>query len=120
MTLKEKVLKMRFNKFGFSKVIYFGDLDRDVFPNKIDIVKWENISPTEVIDWKTGKRKTITEYCYVIAQLEWNDHEPCWEFKSIGTRYLEDGTEELNKWILDFCNKYYVDDDTKELCEVEE
>lgn len=91
MTLKEKVLSMRMNEFEFHKVSFLGS-NEDVFPHKIHIVKW--LQP---------------DYCFVIGELEWNAHDSYWRFKSIGTRYLEYGTEELNKWILDFCNKYEVE-----------
>lgn len=100
-TLKDKVLSMRMNEFGFSKIINV-DPNKDVFPNKIHIVKWEE-------DWN-----------FAIGELKWNAHEPCWEFKSIGTRYLEHGTDELNKWILDFCDKYEVEDGELIEREVEE
>lgn len=116
MTLREKVLSMRMNEFGFSRVLFWGS-DRDVFPHKIHVVKWVNCEPMEVYSVEKRAYTKTTTYCYVIGSLEWNSHEPCWEFKSIGTRYLEDGTEELNKWILDFCNKYEVVDG--ELREVE-
>lgn len=109
MNLREKVLSMRMNEFGFSRVSFLGS-DKDVFPNKIHIVKWVNCEPTEYTSVEKRAYTTMTAYCYVIGSLEWNDNEPCWEFKSIGTRYLEVGTEELNKWVLDFCNKYEVVD----------
>lgn len=109
MTLREKVLSMRLNEFGFSKVCFLGS-DKDVFPNEIHIVKWEETEPIEVYSLTEKKKVTRTSFCYVIGSLEWNSKESCWEFHSIGTRYLEDGTEELNKWILDFCNKYEVID----------
>lgn len=109
MTLREKVLSMRMNEFGFSRVSFWGS-DKDVFPNRIHVVKWANCDPFEAYSFDKKEYVKVNCYCYVIGSLEWNSHEPCWEFKSIGTRYLEDGTEELNKWILDFCNKYEVVD----------
>lgn len=117
MTLREKILSMRMNEFGFKKVSYFGQPDKDVFPNKIDIVKWVETEPRKVFSLNEGKYIMSTQYCYVIAQLEWDSHEGAWDFKSIGTRYLEDGNDELSKWILDFCEKYYVDE-YEELAEV--
>lgn len=109
MALREKILSMRMNEFGFSKVSSLIP-DYDVFPNMIHIVKWEETEPMEIYSLTEKKMVTRTSYCYVIAELEWDSKERDWEFRSIGTRYLEDGTEELNKWILEFCNKYKVVD----------
>ena len=33
-------------------------------------------------------------------ELDWNDHEPCWEFSSVGTRFLEDYVDGLSEYIL--------------------
>lgn len=109
MTQREKVLSMRMNEFGLSKISFFG-LDKDVFPNQIHVVKWVDCEPFNAYSIDKQKYITVTTHCYAIGKLKWNEHEPCWEFESVGTRYLEDGTEELNKWILDFCNKYEVVD----------
>ena len=109
MTLREKILSMRLNEFGFSKVCFLGS-DKDVFPQQIDIVKWEETEPRRVFSLNEMKYIESTSYCFVIGTLKWNEKEPCWEFESTGTRYLEYGTEELNKWLLDFCNKYEVCD----------
>lgn len=120
MTLKETILSMRMKEFGFAKVHYLGQPDKDVFPQKIDIVKWVTLDePMRVFDLEMGRHKYITEYSYTIAQLEWDAHEDWWDFKSIGTRYLKDGTEDLSKWILDFCGSFAVDD-SGELYEVTE
>lgn len=37
---------------------------------------------------------------FVIACFYYNFKEPCWEFSSIGTRYLEYYSEGLNDWLL--------------------
>lgn len=107
--IREKVLSMRMNEFGFKKVSFLGS-DVDVFPNKIHIVKWVTSEPFEAFSVEKGKYVSVTSYCYVIGSLEWNDHEPCWEFSSCGTRFLIDGTEELMRWIYDFTEKYEVVD----------
>lgn len=109
-SLKDKILSMRYNEFGFSKVHFFGS-DKDVFPNKIHIVKWVVCDePYEAISTKDGKKHKYYTYNYAIGELEWDVNEPRWDFRSIGTRYLEDGDVGLNKWILDFCEKYEVCD----------
>ena len=107
--MKEKILSMRFNEFAFSNVCFWGS-DKDVFPQQIDIVKWNEKEPRRVFSSNERKYIESTSYCFVIGKLKWNEKEPCWEFESVGTRYLEYGTEDLNKWILDFCEKYEVCD----------
>lgn len=37
---------------------------------------------------------------FVIADFYYNFKEPGWEFKSVGTRYLEYYSEGLNEWLL--------------------
>lgn len=39
------------------------------------------------------------ECCYVVAWIDWNDHEPCWEFSSVGTRFLDDYEDGLCEYI---------------------
>jgi hypothetical protein len=46
---------------------------------------------------------------FVIADFWWNDREPCWEFKSVGTRYLEYYSEGLNDWLLKCMNALECD-----------
>lgn len=71
-----------------------------------DIVKWEQHDPIEVIDMKTGEKKMSTENCYVVARLVWDSNEPWFDFKSIGTRWLEcKPTEAVIDMIMDFANK---------------
>ena len=40
------------------------------------------------------------EWCYVVAWIDWNDREPCWEFSTFGTRFLEDYVDGLSEYIL--------------------
>lgn len=69
-----------------------------------DIVKWVKCDPYNVIDAKTGKEKTIDQYCYSVGRLEWDEKESCFEFKSIGLRWLESNpTERVIKMTLMFC-----------------
>lgn len=49
----------------------------------------------ELVKYKGG-------YCYVVAWLDWDSSEPCWEFSSVGTRFLEDYEEGLSEWIMSF------------------
>ena len=75
-------------------------------PVKFDIVKWDDCEPHEAMNLKTGKNEIITRYCYTVAFLEWNPKEPCFEFKSVGLRWLRSGAgEDVIKMILDFAEK---------------
>lgn len=68
-------------------------------PPKFDIVKWEEI------DGETGEERQITKYCYSVGRLEWNPKKPCFEFESIGLRWLESNpSERVIKMILGFCS----------------
>ena len=70
-----------------------------------DIVKWEKCDPYNVIDGKTGKEKTIDQYCYSVGNLEWDEKEEGFNFKSIGLRWLESNpSERVIKMILGFCS----------------
>lgn len=74
-------------------------------PKRFDIVKWEECEPHMSIDDDTGEKRQITKFCYSVGHLEWNPKEPCFEFKSIGLRWLESNpTERVIKMILGFCN----------------
>ena len=74
-------------------------------PKRFDIVKWEECEPHTAIDGETGEERQITKYCYSVGHLEWNNKEPCFEFKSIGLRWLESNpTERVIKMVLGFCN----------------
>ena len=60
----------------------------------------------DVVKWK--KDESGKEYCYSIARLEWDSHEPCFDFKSVGLRWLEDPAStdpEVREMILEFCEK---------------
>ena len=72
-------------------------------PIKFDIVKWVDCEPHEVTNLITGKKEIQTRYCYLVAFLEWNPKEPCFEFKSFGLRWLRaNASEAVIKMILDF------------------
>lgn len=90
--------------FQIRDVVYLFDSPNR--PIKFDIVKWVDCEPHEVIDLRTGKKKIETRYCYSVAFLEWNPKEPCFEFKSVGLRWLRSGaSEDVIKMILDFAEK---------------
>ena len=55
----------------------------------------------ELIKWyeHDGKR-----YCYTVAFIEWDEDEPCWEFRSVGMRFIEDYEEGLCEYIKAYMN----------------
>ena len=73
-------------------------------PTRFDIVKWVECEPYKAIDLKTGEEVVKTKHCYSVGTLEWDKEEPCFEFKSIGLRWLEENpSEKIVKMILGFC-----------------
>ena len=88
---------MRFKDFEIRPAVF---LDGHTDPKKWDVVKWCKTEPREVYDLRTGEKKMSDKYCYSVASLEWNSKEPCWEFSSVGTRFLEDYEEGLCEFVL--------------------
>ena len=90
---------MRFKDFEIRPTIF---LDGHTDPKRWDVVKWCKCEPREVIDGITGETKMSDTYCFSVASIWWNEKEPCWEFESVGTRFLEyyeDGLcEFVYKW----------------------
>ena len=91
---------MKFKDFEIRPTSY---LDGHIDPKHWDVVKWYDHAPWETIDWVTSEKKISTSSCYSVAHIWWNEKEPCWEFKSVGTRFLKDYVEGLcefiNKWL---------------------
>ena len=87
---------MRFKDFEIRPTAY---LDGHTDPKKWDVVKWQDHKPIESIDLRTGEKKISTRSCYSVAHLWWNEKEPCWEFESYGTRFLDDYEEGLCEFI---------------------
>ena len=50
----------------------------------------------ELIKWH---KDTAGEWCYVVAFVDWNPKEPCWEFRSVGTRFIDDYENGLCEYI---------------------
>lgn len=74
---------MRFKDFEIRPVKL---LDGVIDPKRFELVKW----------YEPGR-------CYVVAWLEWNSKEPCWELQSVGLRLMRDWVDGLDKWILAWC-----------------
>lgn len=92
----------KFKDFEIRDIVYFGKPPKDR-PIEFDLVKWQEHEPYEVIDLGTGEKKMSTKHCFSIARLWWNDHEPCFEFESVGLRYLENREDGLEEWLLKWC-----------------
>ena len=88
---------MKFKDFEIRPTCF---LDGHKDQKKWDVVKWCTCDPHEVVDGMTGKKKVIDTYCFSVAFLEWDDKEPCWEMRSVGTRFLEYYEEGLCEFIL--------------------
>lgn len=96
-----KVYTDIWNDFQFRQLIY---LDGNFDKYKFDLVKWIHRDiPTAVTDLKTGEKYMSDRYCFSVGTLIWDAKEGWFDFKSVGTRYLEYRIDGLEEWILDFC-----------------
>ena len=95
-----RVYGEEWNGFQFRSPTY---LDGHFDPYEFDLVKWREHEPYEVTDWQSGEKKLSTKYCFSIARLWWNDKEPCFEFESVGLRYLEYREDGLEEWLMKWC-----------------
>ena len=55
---------------------------------RFDIVKWDTCEPRLVTTFN-GQMKWVTEYCYSIANLNWNPEEEGFDLVSVGMRFPE-------------------------------
>lgn len=89
---------MRFKDFEIRPTVF---LDGHTDPKKWDVVKWcKREKPERVFDIGHGEYKMSDKYCFSVAQIYWNEKEPCWEFSSVCTRFLECYEEGLCEFIL--------------------
>lgn len=73
--------------------------------HNFELVKWyKTNTPVEVINVETEEKVFRSEFCYVVAWIDYNDREPCWEFKSVGMRFIDDYVEGLCDYIKQFLN----------------
>lgn len=77
-------------------------LSGEEMDDKFAIELTQEHEPMEVLDYITNEKKIVTSSSFVIGMLEWNSKEEAFEFKSVGLRYLEYGTEELSELIIKF------------------
>lgn len=76
---------MRFKQFEIRKPTLLGNPPTDdYFKYNFDVVKWADDN----------------SHCWSIARIEYNPDESCFEFSSIGTRYLQFRESGLEIWLL--------------------
>ena len=89
---------MKFKDFEIRPACF---IDGHTDPKYFDLVKcYKTDKPVKVTDAKTGEEKMQDTFCYSVAQIWWNEKEPCWEMHSVGTRFLEYYEEGLSEFIL--------------------
>ena len=85
---------MQFKDFEIRPV---KSLDGVIDPKRFELVKWYDHEP-----YIHGE-STSTRSCFVVAWLEWNDKEPCFELKSVGLRLVENWVDGLDQFIIKWC-----------------
>ena len=85
---------MQFKDFEIRPV---KSLDGVIDPKRFELVKWYDHEP-----YVHGE-STSTRSCFVVAWLEWNDKEPCFELTSVGLRLVENWADGLDKFIIKWC-----------------
>ena len=85
---------MQFKDFEIRPV---KSLDGVIDPKRFELVKWYDHEP-----YVHGE-STSTRSCFVVAWLEWNDKEPCFELTSVGLRLVKNWVDGLDKFIVKWC-----------------
>lgn len=85
---------MQFKDFEIRPV---KSLDGVIDPKRFELVKWYEHEPY------VHGGNTSTRSCYVIAWLEWNDKEPCFELASVGLRLVKNWVDGIDKFIIKWC-----------------
>ena len=83
---------MRFKNFEIRKCTFLGD------PPTPDYHKWN----FDLVKWAKHE-ESDREYCFSVGRLTWDRKEPGFEFRSVGTRYLEEREDGLEEWLLKWC-----------------
>ena len=85
---------MQFKDFEIRPV---KSIDGVIDPKKFELVKWYDHEP-----YVHGE-STSTRSCFVVAWLEWNAKEPCFELVSVGLRLVKNWVDGLDKFIVKWC-----------------
>lgn len=91
---------MKFKDFEIRPV---KSIDGVTDPNRFELVKWYEHEPQGVTNLRPGKVGTSTRSCFVVAWLEWNAKEPCFELTSVGLRLVENWADGLDQFIIKWC-----------------
>lgn len=91
---------MKFKDFEIRPV---KSIDGVINPKRFELVKWYDHEPIPVTNMRTGKVENSTRSCFVVAWLEWNDKEPCFELVSVGLRLVDNWVDGLDKFIIKWC-----------------
>ena len=85
---------MKFKDFEIRPV---KSLDGVIDSKRFELVMWYDHEP-----YIHGESAS-TRSCFVVAWLEWNDKEPCFELKSVGLRLVENWVDGLDQFIIKWC-----------------
>ena len=85
---------MKFKDFEIRPV---KSLDGVIDPKRFELVKWYDHEP-----YIHGE-STSTRSCFVVAWLEWNAKELCFELTSVGLRLVENWADGLDQFIIKWC-----------------
>lgn len=85
---------MKFKDFEIRPV---KSLDGVIDTKRFELVKWYDHEP-----YVHGE-STSTRSCFVVAWLEWNAKEPCFELTSVGLRLVKNWAEGLDQFIIKWC-----------------
>ena len=85
---------MQFKDFEIRPV---KSLDGVIDPKRFELVKWYDHEP-----YVHGEN-TSTRSCFVVAWLERNDKEPCFDLTSVGLRLVENWVDGLDQFIIKWC-----------------
>lgn len=83
---------MKFKNFEIRPV---KSLDGVIDSKRFELVKWYDHEPY-VHSASTGS-------CFVVAWLEWNDKELCFELMSVGLRLVKNWADGLDQFIIKWC-----------------
>lgn len=85
---------MKFKDFEIRPV---KSIDGVTDSKRFELVKWYDHEP-----YVHGE-STSTRSCFVVAWMEWNAKEPCFELTSVGLRLVENWVDGLDKFIIKWC-----------------
>ena len=101
----------RVDGYQVRDVVYLGRPPENE-PVKYSIDKWMPEEPHmgtvyHIVDGRfVPEEKMITEYCYSVGHIEWDDKNATFQFSSVGLRWLEEApSRAVINMILMFCKQ---------------